>query len=432
MEQYALVLNYAIVLFIILIAIEHIAEYFSQVKVTRYFDTLTSLSSGVTNVVKDVLGLSIVIVSYTWFYEKLALFHLKAEWLLYVVAFIGKDFAGYWVHRWSHEINVFWNRHIIHHSSEEFNLSCALRQSVSEIFAIFTFTYIPMAIVGIPPVVLAVIAPLHLFAQFWYHTRLIDKMGFLEKILVTPSHHRVHHSINPVYMDKNYAQIFIIWDKLFGTFQEELKEEKPVYGVTRAVRTWNVWAINYQHLWLLIKDAWRTQSLWDKIRIWFMPTGWRPQDVTEKFPVDYTQDIYNRSKYDTEASTTFKIWSGIQLVVTLGLMLYLFNNIAQIPLDWIVFYGVFIFVSVFAYTAAMDGSIWSVIGETIKSCMGIFAILMYSGWFGIDNVIAHGTTIVGSYIGLSLVASLYFYTWDNPKEVDYYDFDNTEKSTSLA
>lgn len=421
MEQYAQILNYAILFFIVLIAIEYLAAYYAKARVNRYFDTVASLSSGLTNVVKDVLGLSIVIVSYTWFYDKLAIFHPKAEWILYIIAFVGKDFSGYWVHRWSHEINVFWNRHIIHHSSEEFNLSCALRQSVSEIFAIFTFTYIPMAILGVPPQVLAVVAPLHLFAQFWYHTRLIDKMGFLEKFLVTPSHHRVHHSINPIYMDKNYAQIFIIWDKLFGTFQEELKDEKPVYGVTRAVRTWNVWAINYQHLWLLIKDAWRTRSFWDKVRIWFMPTGWRPADVKEKYPVKYTEDIYNRTKYDTEASLLFRIWTGFQLVATLLLMLYMFNHIGVIPLEWILFYGVFIFVSVFAYTSAMDGSIWSVIGETVRSCMGIYVILMYPGWFGIDLIWAHGTMFIGAYIGISLAASLYFFAWDKPREVDYSD-----------
>ncbi len=423
MEQYALVLNYAIVFFLILITIEYIAEYFTGQKVNRYFDTVASLSSGITNVVKDVLGLTVIIISYTWLYEKLSLFEVESKVLVFVLAFIGKDFAGYWVHRWSHEINVFWNRHIIHHSSEEFNLSCALRQSVSEIFAIFTFTYIPMAILGVPPNILAIVAPLHLFAQFWYHTRLIDKMGFLEHILVTPSHHRVHHSINPIYMDKNYAQVFIIWDKIFGTFQEELKEEPPVYGVTRAVKTWNVWAINYQHLWLLIKDAWRTSSWWDKVRIWFMPTGWRPADVALKYPVPYTEDIYQRAKYDTEASLFFKIWVGMQLTITLALMLYLFNNIGQIPFEWIIFYGVFLFVSVFAYTAAMDGSIWSVVGETIKSCMGLYAILMYSGWFGIDALIPHGTMLVGGYIALSLTASLYFYGFDNPKEIEYRDFE---------
>ena len=191
MEQYAQILNYAIPFFLVLIAIEYGASCFMQVKVNRLFDTISSLSSGLTNVIKDVLGLVIVIVSYTWFYDHVAVFQIESTISLYILAFIGIDFAGYWVHRWSHEINVFWNRHIIHHSSEEYNLSCALRQSVSEIFALFTFTYLPMAILGIPVKIIAVVGPIQLFAQFWYHTRLIGKMGWLEHILVTPSHHRV-------------------------------------------------------------------------------------------------------------------------------------------------------------------------------------------------------------------------------------------------
>jgi sterol desaturase/sphingolipid hydroxylase (fatty acid hydroxylase superfamily) len=123
---------------------------------------------------------------------------------------------------------------------------------------------LPAALLGVPPTVIAVVAPLHLFAQFWYHTRHIGKMGFLEKIIVTPSHHRVHHAINKEYIDKNYGQIFIFWDKMFGTFQEELKEVPAVYGITRPVQTWNPLKINFLHMWLLMKDAWYTRSWKDK------------------------------------------------------------------------------------------------------------------------------------------------------------------------
>ena len=129
---------------------------------------------------------------------------------------------GYWSHRWNHKINLFWNRHVIHHSSEEFNLSCALRQNISAIVGVYFFLYIPLALLGVPTRVIALVAPIHLFSQFWYHTRLIDRLGVLEYVIVTPSHHRVHHAINDEYLDKNFSEIFIVWDKLFGTFQEEL------------------------------------------------------------------------------------------------------------------------------------------------------------------------------------------------------------------
>ena len=416
MQEYARILNYAIPFFLILIALEYGASMLMHKQVNRLFDTISSLSSGITNVIKDVLGLSIVIISYGWLVNHLAIYHIQSTILTYVLAFIGIDFAGYWIHRWSHEINVFWNRHIIHHSSEEFNLSCALRQSVSEIFALFTFTYIPMAILGIPAQVVAVVAPIQLFAQFWYHTRLIHKMGWLEYILVTPSHHRVHHAINPEYMDKNYSQIFIIWDKLFGTFQPEKEEIPAVYGVTRAVHTWNPWIINYQHLWLLISDAWRTKSWLDKLKIWVMPTGWRPADVSTSFPVPYTKEIYLRNKYDTIASPLFKAWAEGQLLITLLLMMFLFNNIGTIPFSSVLLYGLFLFVNIFAYTSLMDGNLIGIAAEVFKFALGI--IILYINdyqWINIDNSIPFGTMIVLGYLVLSLTSSVYFYLYEKPK-----------------
>lgn len=237
MEAYAAVLSYAIPGFVALIFIEYFASLIMKKPVNRAMDTISSLSSGMTNTLKDVIGLSVVIISYGWMAERFALFEFEVSVSMYVLAIILIDFASYWSHRWNHEINVFWNRHIVHHSSEEFNLSCALRQSVSGIIGVYFFLYIPMALIGVPPLVVAITAPLHLFAQFWYHTRLIHKMGFFEQSIVTPSHHRVHHAINPEYIDKNYSAIFILWDKWFGTFQEELADVPPVYGVKRQVKT---------------------------------------------------------------------------------------------------------------------------------------------------------------------------------------------------
>jgi alkylglycerol monooxygenase len=421
MAAYAQVLNYAIPFFLILIAIEYIAGHFMHQKTLRLFDTISSLSSGITNVVKDVLGLSVVIISYQWMVAKLAIFHIDSSWLLYVLAFIGIDFSGYWVHRWSHEVNVFWNRHVVHHSSEEFNLPCALRQSASDIVALFTFTYLPMALLGVPGKVIAIVAPLQLFAQFWYHTRLIGKIGWLENIIVSPSHHRVHHAINPIYIDKNYAQIFIFWDKWFGTFQPELDDVPPVYGITKAVNTWNPWIINYHHIWSIFKDAWRTEKWIDKIKIWFKPTGWRPFDVKEKYPVSNTKDIYQRPKYETSASKLFETWSVGQLVVTLLFMLFLFNKIGEMPFDKILGYGMFIFISVFAYTSLMDGSAMGVVFESIKFVVGFLLLTAndYS-WFGIDTTVSFGSGMVAAYLVLSMLMTIYFYYFDRPKAVELY------------
>ena len=222
MQSYAQALTYAIPAFLALIGLEALVSWKMGIKINRGPDMISSLTSGISNIVKDVLGLSIAIVSYAWLVDHIALFDIGTQWYVFVIAFIAKDFAGYWIHRMEHTINVFWNRHIIHHSSEEFNLSCALRQSISEVFSFVGLFLLPAAVIGVPVEVIAIIAPIQLFAQFWYHTRLINKMGVMEYIIVTPSHHRVHHAINPEYIDRNYGQIFIIWDKLFGTFQLEL------------------------------------------------------------------------------------------------------------------------------------------------------------------------------------------------------------------
>ncbi|MBK9257925.1 MAG: sterol desaturase family protein [Saprospiraceae bacterium] len=426
MEAYAQVLNFAIPIFIILIVIEWGIGFKMNIETNRIMDTISSLSSGITNSIKDVLGLSVIIISYTWLFDHFALIQINSKPWLYVVAFIGLDFAGYWSHRFSHVVNIFWNRHIIHHSSEEFNLACALRQSISEVFAIFTFLYIPMAVVGVPPAVIGIVAPLHLFAQFWYHTRLIGKMGFLEHIIVTPSHHRVHHAINPEYLDKNYSQIFIVWDKLFGSFQEELDHIRPVYGVSRPVKTWNPIIINFKHLWLLISDAFYTKSWWDKIRIWFMPTGWRPADVEEKYKIESVKDVYGLNKYDIPASSSLKIWITAQLLIHLFLMLFLFNNLSTIGNLYALLYGVFLFISVFAYTSLMDGSKYAFIPETLKF---IFAIILLSymdwNWFQLETWIPSGNTFIISYLVLSIILSYLFTLQKMPS----YNFFVSSKNT---
>lgn len=406
MEAYAQALNIAVPIFILLIVIEEVAARIMGLQVNRGLDAVSSLSSGVTNVVKDVLGLSIGILSYGWMVEHLAVFTIKATWLVFVLAFVAKDFAGYWTHRWEHEINFLWNRHIIHHSSEEYNLSCALRQSISEIFRLFTFLLLPAAILGIPTEVIAVIGPIQLFAQFWYHTRLIGKMGFLEKFLVTPSHHRVHHAMNKEYLDKNYGQIFIIWDKMFGTFQPELAEVPPVYGVKRPVHTWNPILIGWQHFWLLITDAWRTHSWWDKLRIWFMHTGWRPADVAAKYPVQILEDFNGFEKYDTHASRGLVAWSWVQLSVTLLLMFWLFNQISVMDMSGMLWYGAFLFVSVFSYTTLMDKSRWAVVTEALRAAFG-FVLLWWQGgdWFGVG---AMGTYFLTGFLVTSLLGAAYF------------------------
>jgi alkylglycerol monooxygenase len=414
MESYTQALTYAIPFFLALIGLEALVAWKMGFKINRGPDMISSLTSGISNVVKDVLGLSIAIISYAWLVDKAAVFDIGTQWYVFVIAFIAKDFAGYWIHRMEHSVNVFWNRHIIHHSSEEFNLSCALRQSISEIFSFVGLFLLPAAIIGVPVEVIAIIAPIQLFAQFWYHTRLIDKMGILEYIIVTPSHHRVHHAINAAYIDKNYGQIFILWDKLFGTFQPELKDVPPVYGVKRPVHTWNPLLIGVQHIWLILKDAIRTKNWQDKIKVWFMPTGWRPEDVREKYPVEVVDDVYHLEKYDTYVSTKLVAWSWIQLWVLLAFTMDLFLRIGTIGFPGILVYGLFLFVSIFSITSLMDKVSYAPLAEAVRFVL-VLIILISSqwDWFGISNVFIPAVNIVFSFAALSLFVAFYFHLSEN-------------------
>lgn len=408
MEAYAAVLLYAIPGFMVLMAIESIFAKWKGVEINKAMDVIASLSSGMTNTLKAVMGLSVIIISYEWLVDHLAIFEWTASPFVYVLAFIGLDFKGYWGHRWEHSINVLWNRHIVHHSSEEFNLACALRQEISAVFAIFFFLLIPIAILGVPAKVVAIVAPLHLFSQFWYHTRVINRMGFLEYIIVTPSHHRVHHAINDIYLDKNFSQIFIVWDKWFGTFQEELDDVPPVYGTKRPAKTWNPFLINYMHLWALIQDAWRTHSWWDKLRLWFMPTGWRPEDVLERYPISYYKKASEQVKYTSKPSTLLTYWSWLQLAINFSLLFHLLLNIGHLSLTHIFLYGGFLMVSVFAYTSLMDKHISALVFDTIKLLIGITVVVQLGHWFGINASFRLGTGIVIGYMLASLLLTIYF------------------------
>lgn len=408
METYGKILLIAMPIFLMLVLLEKWYGYLKGNDTVRTMDMISSLSSGVTNVTKDVLGLSVAIISYGWMHKHLGMLSMQESIWMYLIAFLALDFSSYWIHRIQHTRNIFWNAHIIHHSSEEYNLACALRQSISVFFRIFTFFLLPAAVLGIPPQVIAVVAPLHLFAQFWYHTQHIDKMGMLEHILVTPSHHRVHHAINPEYIDKNYAAIFIFWDKLFKTFQEEKKEIRPVYGITVPVSTWNPIKINFQHMMLLVSDAWRTKNTEDKLKIWFMPTGWRPLDVAEKYPRPAITNVYQFKKYAPGTVPGLQAWSIIQLLVLLLFISHLFANISTIGSPGMFMYGLFIFSFVYAMTELMDRNQGAPYWEAIKGIAGWVLLVYTGGWFGAEQSIAWLPYCIGAYFMVAVGASIYF------------------------
>lgn len=406
METYGQILMIASPAFLILVMAEKLYGWIYKKEQFRNMDMLSSLSSGYTNSIKDVLGIGISIITYKWMVDHWAIFDIKSTPLVALIAFIVLDLAGYWGHRLNHQINFLWNQHLIHHSSEEFNLACALRQSISSLINFFTIFLLPAAILGVPAQIIAIIAPIHLFAQFWYHTVHIGRMGFLESFLVTPSHHRVHHAINPEYIDKNHGQIFIIWDKLFGTFQEELPNVPPVYGITVPVSTWNPIKINFQHIWLLMKDAWRTKNVGDKFKIWFKPTGWRPADVIEQYPLhNKITNPYSFEKYNPLTTNSLIIWTWVQFLSTFGLLLFFYGNIAKLGVPNMFVYGGFLMLSIYAYSELMDRNSNAIWWELVKTICGFTLIFQMGNWFGGTH---NQTLLVVAYLLMSLAGTAYF------------------------
>jgi alkylglycerol monooxygenase len=310
----------AIPIYFLLMGIELIALRFQKNPSYRLNDALTNINCGIVSQVTGVFLKIFSIGVYTWVYEKYRLFTIDNSLINLIVLFVLYDFLYYWAHRYSHEINLFWGGHVVHHSSEEYNLSVALRQSSTQTLWTFSF-YLPLALVGFDPVSLVLISGFNLLYQFWIHTESIGKLGFLEKILNTPSHHRVHHGRNPQYIDKNHGGTFILFDKWFGTFEEE--KEIPVYGITEPVRSWNPLYINLSHYLSMYEDLQRHPGLKNKLRILFGKPG---SDTALQDKASSAKDSLLHEKYDSPLEAQYRAYLIVQyLFVVLLTAFFLFN-----------------------------------------------------------------------------------------------------------
>jgi sterol desaturase/sphingolipid hydroxylase (fatty acid hydroxylase superfamily) len=313
---------YAVPFFFLLISIELVAEKLKKTDYYRLNDAINSLSAGVLSRMIGILKALVPLTVYVLIYQHFAVFSLPDTLWVWVVAFILYDFCYYWNHRMGHEMSLLWAAHVVHHSSEEYNLTTALRQSSTSVFSwIF---YVSMAILGFDPLVLISVGSLNLIYQFWIHTRHIPKLGWFEWVFVSPSNHRVHHAQNRVYIDRNYGGVFIIWDRLFGSFQEELHEQPVVFGISGALHSWNPLYANVQVYNQLLKDSWHTLRIRDKLRVWLGRTGWRPADMERDYPLNKA-DLSTFEKFDIPLTVPMKTYSLVQhaATTTIGLILML-------------------------------------------------------------------------------------------------------------
>ena len=366
---------YAVPLFFLLIFIELIYGYFKGSGFYRLNDSLTSLATGTINQLVSVSKALVPFTLYIVFYQHLAIFELSSGVVVWIAAFILYDLCYYWNHRFGHEVNIFWAAHVVHHSSEEYNLTTALRQSGTGFFS-FIF-YLPLALIGFGPLVIVSVAALNLIYQFWVHTRHIGKLAWCEKIFVTPSNHRGHHAQNTVYIDRNYGGVFIVWDRIFGTYQEELEHDKPVYGIRGAVQSWNPLWVNFQVYSQLLHDAYKTQHWWYKLTLWFRRTGWRPLDVVDVDPIDKPDDLSAFSKYQTTVTGPLKFHCLIQYAVTAMITVALMLSFKQLSLSEHMYIAGFVLLSSFSVGALMENTHYSGVLEWLRlSLLLIAAILL--------------------------------------------------------
>lgn len=276
--------------FLLLIAIELAVGWRRQRNTYRLADAVSSISLGMLSQTSAVFTRLLRIGIYTALFEHVALWRNDAFWTSvpgWLLALLFYDFCYYWLHRMGHESAVLWAAHAVHHQSQDYNLSTALRQTSSGALLGWIF-YVPMALAGVPPLVFAVVGLVDLLYQFWVHTehvpRLQGRWAWFDRWFCSPSNHRVHHAVNDAYLDKNYGGILIVWDRLFGTFQDENPDDRCVYGTRGLLNSWDpLWA-NAQVYAGLAHDSWHARSWADKLRVWLKPPGWRPADVAARFP----------------------------------------------------------------------------------------------------------------------------------------------------
>lgn len=355
---------YAIPFFLLLLVIEWAYDTKQKTGYYRINDTVTSLSIGVLSRTKGFITRYLSWMTYPLLLSTVQVMSLPNHFLTWILAFLLYDLCYYWSHRFQHTINLLWGVHVVHHSSEEYNLSTALRQTSTGVLFGSLF-YIPLAVLGIPLHMLIIVGSLNLIYQFWVHTRFIPKLGWLEWIFITPSNHRVHHAQNWIYIDKNFGGVFIIWDRMFGTFQEELDEEPVVYGISKPLRSWNPFWANFEVYTQLFKDAWHTQSWRDKLKVFYGPTGWRPDDVKKSHPIPHRK-LADFKKYDTKINPLISTYILLTFLPTLAYSIWFMLSSSQFNTAQALLYFSPFGLSFLNNNYLLQGRSWAIMAEWMK------------------------------------------------------------------
>lgn len=362
----------SIPLFFLFIGIELMYGLWKGVRLYRFNDTLSNLSQGIG---QQLIGLFLkagLFFVYLFLYEHARLFSIPVNGWSWLLLFIGVDFFYYWFHRLSHEVNALWAAHVVHHQSEEYNLSVALRQSWFQgIFS--TIFYLPLAWLGFDPVQFVTVSSFNTLYQFWIHTRLIGKLGPFEWVLNTPSHHRVHHGSDPQYLDKNHGGTLIIWDRMFGTFCEE--REEPVYGITTPLASWNPFWANF-HYWSDLLDwSRRVRRLIPKIELFIRPPGWFPQVLGGPQPPKSVR-WRKHQPYDADSPKQWHALVLFHFVISLTVATLLIFLEAKLDAVVLVTGTLFVLCGLLWIGAVLEGKAWERTAALVRDM-----ILTLGAWY---------------------------------------------------
>ncbi|MDO9134440.1 lysoplasmalogenase family protein [Hydrogenophaga sp.] len=387
--------------FFALIAVEYAIGLKRRRNTYRLNDAISSIGLGMLSQISAVFTRLLRVGIYTAVYSAVAIWPdhpFWTTWAGWLLALVFYDFCYYWLHRAGHETALFWAAHVVHHQSQDYNLSTALRQTSSGALVGWVF-YLPMAVAGVPPLVFGVVALVDLLYQFWVHTEQVRKLGWFDRWFCSPSNHRVHHAVNDRYLDRNYGGILIVWDRLFGSFKEE--DEKCVYGTRKPLQSWDpLWA-NGEVYWGLLKDSWHTRRWADKLRVWFKPPGWRPADVAARFPVP-AFDIAQVQRYAPPMTPTVQWFAGAQFALLLAGVAGFLWFADGWPLSRSAVVFAVLVVALWAIGAVMQGRIG--MGEAMLiECAALSMASAALGWVDLHRVFKPLTMLVAMAVVLGHV-----------------------------
>lgn len=377
---------FAIPFFFLLMGIEWWVARKQSKQVYRLNDSINNLVVGIGNRLFGLVNKGLLIGVAIWIKDHYAIWNIPATWWSFLLALLVFDFLFYWAHRWGHELNIFWGAHSVHHQSEEYNLSVALRQSwFHDMLAFPIFMVVP--VMGFDVITFGSAAALHTIYQFWIHTKTIGRMpDWFEYIFNTPSHHRVHHSINPKYIDKNHAGVFMFWDRMFGTFQAEDSNDEIYYGITTQLKSWNpAWANVHYYTEMFQKAA---DMKWtDRIKfIWARP-GWLPSYLGG-YQAPKEVDAKQYAKYDSTTSLPMVAYGVLQFVILLTATIQYMRYFSDITLFYKAVFFVLIFITMLIAGAIFENRKWIWYAEYARLViavlfLNIFYYTSFISWFNV-------------------------------------------------